>query len=162
MGSAVRRGAWGKRLDETTEIPVPRFGGTKGQEHQRVCIKVEKLFLEHLRLVCHNHRKTLDVQEATWLDNMLAFRAEMKDLEIIIENLINVMFKDMNNVGETIGNLYGLRIYMNRINLRPLFNSLTTLVSWSTKINTLCNRFIREKKLKQKQKTGLAIFFKRN
>ncbi|KAK0095864.1 hypothetical protein PV326_007167, partial [Microctonus aethiopoides] len=112
------------RLDETVEIPQPRFGGTKGLIHERVCQKVEKLFLEHLHTMKLKAHKILDVREATWHDDMFAFRTKMKDLEIIIENLMNAVFKNMNNVRQGIANLYGFNIYMKRESLKALFDSM--------------------------------------
>lgn len=72
--------------------------------------------------------KILDVREATWHDDMFAFRTKMKDLEIIIENLMNAVFKNMNNVRQGIANLYGFNIYMKRESLKALFDSMRSHV----------------------------------
>lgn len=116
-------------MDETAGIPEARFPGTKGIEHERVCQKIEKLFLESLGTIVSNCHKILDVQQPTWNDDMFVFRDQMKDLEIIIENLVTATLKNVINVHEAIDNLYGFRGYMRRKNLAPLFDRKTTLVS---------------------------------
>lgn len=89
---------------------------------------MEKLFLDYLEIVGSQYEKILDIQDASWQDDMFAFRNEMKDLEIIIENLMNVVFTNINNVREGIGNFYGLRMYMGRDCLKVLFNFPATKV----------------------------------
>lgn len=109
-------------------IPKPRFGGPKGLTYEKTCEKIETIFLEHLEVLKLKADKILDVQEVTWHDYIFTFRTDMKDLESMIENLVNAVFKDMNNVREGISNLYGLQIYVNRENLKTLFDATTTSV----------------------------------
>ncbi|XP_043277760.1 dynein axonemal heavy chain 2 [Venturia canescens] len=115
------------RMDETATILPPRFAGTKGPEFERTCQKVEKLYLEYLSAIEINSHKILDVQEATWYDDMFVFRGHMKDLEINIENLVSSVFEYVQNVEEAIASLYGFHTYMSRENLTSLFDRKTTL-----------------------------------
>lgn len=116
-------------MDETVYIGKPQFNGTKGPEYEKVCMKIEHLFAEHLQAVEAISEKILDVQQSTWYDDMFTFRTRMKDLEVIIENLVTVVFKGVNNVEEGIHFLFGFQNYMNRENLKNLFDSKTTEVS---------------------------------
>ncbi|XP_012280984.2 dynein heavy chain 2, axonemal [Orussus abietinus] len=116
------------RMDDTTIIPKPIFGGTKGIEYERVCQKVERLFLESLRKIEANSQKIFDVHQPTWYDDMFRFREEAKDLEIILENLMTSVFQDMNNIQEGINHLYGFYNFMGRKTLRTLFDSKITLI----------------------------------
>ena len=116
-------------MDETMNILEPRFGGTTGQEQERVCQKVEKLFMEYLQIIKENSEKILDVKQPTWYDDMFEFREHMKDLEMIVENLVTAAFKDVQTVQQGIDYLYGFKNYMNRQNLQTLFDRKTTLVS---------------------------------
>lgn len=109
-------------------MPALHFEGTLGHEHDKVCQKVENLFLEYLEIICHMHEKILDIQDASWQDDMFVFRSGMKDLEIVIENLMNIIFSNMNNVKEGISNLYALHMYMDRENLKTLFDFPITKV----------------------------------
>ncbi|KAL2735253.1 dynein axonemal heavy chain 2 [Vespula squamosa] len=113
------------RMDETNNILRPKFAGTKGEEHSRACKKIERLFLESLQKVEVNSHKIFDVLNISWQNIILTFRNEVKELEIIIKNLIETVFVDMNNVQEGIENLYGFYNYMNREQLQELFNNKT-------------------------------------
>lgn len=117
-----------RRLDEATEISSPKFSGTNGEEHERVCQKIERLFHEALRKIETDSRKIFAVHDSTWQDDMLVFQAEIRDLEIMIENLIATVFTNVNNVQEGIENLWSFYNYSKRENLRSLFESKNTSV----------------------------------
>lgn len=119
---------FGRRLDETTQISSPKFSGTNGEEHERMCQKVERLFHEALNKIEANSHKIFSVHESTWQNDILAFRAEMRDLEIMIENLIATVFRDVNNVQEGIEDLRSFYNYFNRENLKSPFDSKNTSV----------------------------------
>ena len=113
------------RIDETTEIMKPMFGGTKGEERERVCQKIERLFHEALERIEQNSHKIFDIYCGTWHDDMFAFHNEMKDLEVIIENLVVSVFARMNNVQNAVEDLQGFYPYMNREKLKALFSAKT-------------------------------------
>ncbi|XP_012153483.1 dynein heavy chain 2, axonemal kl-2 [Megachile rotundata] len=117
------------RMDETVEVMQPIFSGTLGEEHERVCQKIERLFRQALKQIEQNSHRILDVHYALWHDDIVAFRTEMKDLEIMIENLVATVFLKMNNVQEAIEDLQGFHNYMNRENLKSLFE-LRTVEIW--------------------------------
>ncbi|XP_031370853.1 dynein heavy chain 2, axonemal [Apis dorsata] len=114
------------RMDETTDVAKPMFGGTRGEERERVCQKVERLFKEALKKIDENSHNIFDVHHSMWNDDMFAFRAEMKDLEIIIENLVTSIFVNLNNVQEAMEDFQSFHSYMNRDKLRALFDSKTS------------------------------------
>ncbi|XP_043512192.1 dynein axonemal heavy chain 2 [Frieseomelitta varia] len=113
------------RIDETTEMMKPMFSGTKGEERERVCQKIERLFHEALGRIEQNSHKIFDVYHGTWHDDMFAFHNEMKDLEVIIENLVVSVFARMNSVQDAVGDLQGFYPYMNREKLKALFDAKT-------------------------------------
>lgn len=116
-------------MDETTQISNPKFSGTKGEEHERVCRKIEKLFYDTLRKIEDNSHRIFAVRESTWQDDMLVFRTDVRDLEIMIENLIATVFRNVNNVQEGIEDLRSFYNYLNRDKLKPLLDSTNTSVS---------------------------------
>ncbi|XP_071580099.1 dynein axonemal heavy chain 2 [Temnothorax nylanderi] len=116
------------RLDETTQILSPKFSGTSGEEHERVCQKIERLFYDALSKIEANSHKIFAVHESTWHDDMIIFRNEMTDLEIMIENLIAIVFMNVNNIQEGIENLRSFYNYLNRKNLKLLFDSKNSSV----------------------------------
>ncbi|XP_011862155.1 PREDICTED: dynein heavy chain 2, axonemal [Vollenhovia emeryi] len=116
------------RLDETTQILSPKFSGTNGEEHERVCQKIERLFYDAVSKIEANLHKIFTVHESTWHDDMIIFRTEMRDLEIMIENLIAIVFMNVNNIQEGIENLRSFYNYLNRKNLKLLFDSKNSSV----------------------------------
>lgn len=129
-----------RRLDETTEILSPKFSGTNGEECERVCQKIERLFYDSLSKIEENSHKIFAVHESTWHDDMIVFRNEMRDLEIMIENLIAIVFMNVNNIQEGVENLRSFYSYLNRKNLKLLFDSKNSSVRRSQSfINTSCS-----------------------
>ena len=116
------------RLDETTQILSPKFSGTNGEEHDRVCQKIERLFYDALNKIEAISYKIFAVHESTWVDDMIIFRTEIRDLEIMIENLIAIVFINVNNIQEGIENLRSFYNYLNRKNLKFLFDSKNSSV----------------------------------
>lgn len=127
------------RADETTEILSPKFSGTNGEEYEKVCQNIARLFYEVLNKIEDNSHKIFAVHNSTWHDDMIIFRSEMRDLEIMIENLIATVFMDVNNVQEGIEDLRSFYNYLNRENLKSLFDSKNSSVRKNQRfINTNC------------------------
>lgn len=118
-----------RRMDETADAVKPMFSGTRGEERERVCQKVERLFREALKKVDENSHNIFDIHHSMWNDDMFLFRNEMKDLEIIIENLVTSIFVKLNNVQEAMEDFQSFHSYMNRDKLKALFDSKTSEVS---------------------------------
>lgn len=116
------------------DIAKPMFGGTRGEERERVCQKVERLFKEALKKIDENSHNIFDVHHSMWNDDMFTFRTEMKDLEIIIENLVTSIFVKLNNVQEALEDFQSFYSYMNRDKLKALFDSKTSEVRSYRKI----------------------------
>ncbi|XP_076295130.1 dynein heavy chain 2, axonemal kl-2 [Lasioglossum baleicum] len=116
------------RMDETVGVFRPMFSGTKGDEHERGCQKIERLFHEALQEIKQKSHKIFEVLHGTWHEDMFAFRLELKDLEVMIENLVTSAFVGMNNVQEGIEDLQGFYNYMNREKLKPLFEAQTNKI----------------------------------
>lgn len=115
-------------MDETADAVKPMFSGTRGEERERVCQKVERLFREALKKVDENSHNIFDIHHSMWNDDMFLFRNEMKDLEIIIENLVTSIFVKLNNVQEAMEDFQSFHSYMNRDKLKALFDSKTSEV----------------------------------
>lgn len=110
------------------EIVCPKFGGTQGEEFERVCQKIERLLYEALDKIEENSDKIFAVRDPAWNDDMNTFHVEMRDLEIMIENLITTVFINVKTVQEGIENLRSFYNYLNRENLKSVFESKTSSV----------------------------------
>ncbi|XP_068632350.1 dynein axonemal heavy chain 2 [Battus philenor] len=116
------------RIDEMEQINKPIFAGARGDQFEMKCDNIEKMFncaLGYVRRVSHT---ILDVQAPSWYDDILQFRTTIKDIEIIIENLVESVFEGVNHVEEAVVALYSLHTYSKRQNLKRIFKRKTAQV----------------------------------
>ncbi|KAK4876213.1 hypothetical protein RN001_012635 [Aquatica leii] len=116
------------RYNESEAIPKPRFGGTRGEEFENWCVRIENMFQNSLDDVEKQKFKILNVQDSSWNDEILKFRAKMKDIETVIENLVNTIFSEVVNVEEGVEALASLYNYSTRKSLKNLFDRKTYFV----------------------------------
>ncbi|KAF5308522.1 hypothetical protein FQR65_LT06187 [Abscondita terminalis] len=116
------------RFDETEEIPKPRFGGTRGEEFEHWCDRVENMFQRSLDAVEEQKIQIFNVQDSAWNDEMLKFRGKMKEIETVIENLVNAIFSEVVTVDEGVEALASLYNYSTRKTLNTLFDQKTSTV----------------------------------
>lgn len=64
----------------------------------------------------------MDIQDQLWLEDVVKFRANMKNIEIIVTNVTDSVFEHVGHVEESIEALGALYNYTKRETLEPLFN----------------------------------------
>ncbi|CAG4999301.1 unnamed protein product [Parnassius apollo] len=116
------------RIDELEKINKPLFAGARGDQFEAKCGQIEKLFNAALDNVKNVASIILDVQAPAWYDDILHFRTVIKDIEIIIENLVESVFEGVNHVEEAVVALYSLHNYSKRKKLRRIFKRKTAEV----------------------------------
>lgn len=70
--------------------------------------------------------KVCNVQDSSWNDEILQFRSRMKDIEIVIENLVNAIFQEIVTVDDGVEALASLYNYSTRKTLKNLFDRKTS------------------------------------
>lgn len=70
----------------------------------------------------------LDVQTTDWYDEIVKFRSRMKDIEIVIENIVNSVFDQIPNMEEAVEALASFYNFSKRDTLKPLFERKTLQV----------------------------------
>ncbi|XP_062301425.1 dynein axonemal heavy chain 2 [Scomber scombrus] len=88
------------RWEDGQQRALPCFSGCQGPEFTRSLLEIEGNFhrgLENLRTV---DKGILDVENTTWCNEFNKFRALIKDLEMMMQNLINSLFKTVNTMEE--------------------------------------------------------------
>ncbi|KAJ1520022.1 hypothetical protein ONE63_004252 [Megalurothrips usitatus] len=113
------------RVDETEEIAKPQFFGTRGPEFERICDKIEQNFFSALQDIKDVQHTILDVQASSWYDSIFRFRKRVRDIEIIVDNLVAAAFENVKNVEEGIDVLWATYQYAKRPNLKDLFEKKT-------------------------------------
>lgn len=116
-------------MDETMTTGKPFFRGTRGPEFEATCQNIEDEFVDYLNSVKLISHKILNVHQVTWHDDLFIFRGKMKDLEIMIENLLNIVFSYNDTIEDGVYALYGFYNYLSRESLKPIFENKTTRVS---------------------------------
>ena len=88
------------RCFESKKQPVPCFGGSKGPELARNLREIEQTFDKYLMGLMAVRKTILNVKCSTWHDDYIKFWAGIKDLEVIIQNVINSSFRSITSVEE--------------------------------------------------------------
>lgn len=130
------------RHDETENLPKPCFGSSKGEEFDKWAERIERMFAESLSDIAKVKSRILDVQAATWFDDILKFKTRMKDIEVVLENLTNAVFDNVANMEEGIEALASLYNYQKRKTLVTLFDSKTLEVSDETSVSLFSNSIL--------------------
>ncbi|XP_051578639.1 dynein axonemal heavy chain 2 [Myxocyprinus asiaticus] len=87
------------RSEEDERMPLPCFAGRQGSEVTQRLLYIEATFdkiLQALRSV----KDILSIRNNSWHNHFRRFRAEVKDLEVMIQNLITSAFETVNSVEE--------------------------------------------------------------
>ncbi|XP_075210256.1 dynein heavy chain 2, axonemal kl-2 [Lycorma delicatula] len=116
------------RLNEEEDMPNPTFGLTRGVELEKICVQVEKQFLDNLAITEKVQDSILDVRSARWYEEMFRLRTQVKEMEVMIENLLIEAFASVGNVFEALDVLQSLYQYSKRPNLYPKFEQRTVQV----------------------------------
>ncbi|XP_071050357.1 dynein axonemal heavy chain 2 isoform X2 [Onthophagus taurus] len=116
------------RFDEIEVIPKPKFGGSRGEEFEMWCEKIEAMLLESIEDVEAVQHLILNVQTSAWYDEILKFRGRMKDIEIVIENLVNSVFEQITTVEDGVEAMGAFFNYIHRDTLKGLFERKTLFI----------------------------------
>ncbi|XP_064181287.1 dynein axonemal heavy chain 2 [Anguilla rostrata] len=90
------------RWEEGVQVPLPCFQGKQGEELARSLLDIESAFHSCLQTLSKSGQGILDVKNTTWHDEYNLFRAWVKDLEVMMQNLICKAFDTVNTVEEGI------------------------------------------------------------
>ena len=88
------------RFSEGKKKPVPCFGGCRGADMTRSLREIEHTFEKHLSGLRAVKRTILDVKATGWYDDYNRFRSGVKELEVMVQNVINSAFLTVTTVQE--------------------------------------------------------------
>nr|XP_055054184.1 LOW QUALITY PROTEIN: dynein axonemal heavy chain 2 [Misgurnus anguillicaudatus] len=87
------------RREEGEQAQLPCFAGSQGLEVTQNLLNIEATFEKNLQ-VLGSVKDILDVRNTSWHDGYTRFRAEVKDLEVMMQNLISSAFETVKSVEE--------------------------------------------------------------
>ncbi|XP_033636218.1 dynein heavy chain 2, axonemal-like isoform X2 [Asterias rubens] len=86
------------RWQDGNKTPLPCFAGQRGPEITRSLLEIEGAFEKNLAVMSGVKKTILDVKATTWHDDYNRFRTGIKDLEVMMQNVISTAFETINTV----------------------------------------------------------------
>lgn len=128
------------RWEDGTQGPLPCFFGAQGPQITRNLLEIEDIFHKNLQTLRAVRGGILDVKNTSWHEDYNKFRAGIKDLEVMTQNLITSAFELVRDVEHGVLLLDTFHRLANReaimrtyekkaVDLYMLFNSELTLVN---------------------------------
>ncbi|XP_060775597.1 dynein axonemal heavy chain 2 [Neoarius graeffei] len=86
------------RREEGVQLPLPCFEGHQGPEIIRKLLKIEEMFDKNLQTLYSECEGIFEFKNTTWHKSCNRFRAALKELELMTQNLINTAFSTVKTV----------------------------------------------------------------
>ena len=86
------------RWEDGTRTQLPIFGGQRGPSINRMLTEIETAFDKNLQELRKVQRIILNVRDTTWHENYNRFRSAIKDLEVMMTNVITYAFDAVKTV----------------------------------------------------------------
>ncbi|KAI9188053.1 hypothetical protein H9P43_002444 [Blastocladiella emersonii ATCC 22665] len=87
-----------KLTPDGKKLPIPIFGGSKGAEIGKSLEDIEKSFEQQLAYLWTIRDLILDVKATRWHDDYNNFKQAVKDLEVMLQNVIQTAFESSTTV----------------------------------------------------------------
>uniref|UniRef100_A0A1I8MW68 Dynein axonemal heavy chain 2 n=1 Tax=Musca domestica TaxID=7370 RepID=A0A1I8MW68_MUSDO len=117
------------RLDESDEIPKPRFGGTNGGEFEQTAERMETEFRQTLELLKSDSKDLiLNVHKNIWYEEVLKYRKTVQSLEETVQRLMASAFQRVCNIEEALEVLHAVLFYSYRSSIRKTYLGMVSEV----------------------------------
>ncbi|KAI8894261.1 dynein heavy chain and region D6 of dynein motor-domain-containing protein [Globomyces pollinis-pini] len=87
-----------RKTTEGKKTPIPYFGGSRGPEIAKSLEDIEDAFEKHISTLWQIRKHILDVKATRWHDDYNNFKQGVKDLEVMMQNVIISAFDDCNTI----------------------------------------------------------------
>lgn len=82
-----------------SNMNMPKFGGSKASQIVNILYEIKSTFGKNIdKFRTSEKEKILDVKASTWHDEYNAFKAGMKELDVMFQNVIDLSFKQVTTV----------------------------------------------------------------
>ncbi|XP_076292448.1 uncharacterized protein LOC143214848 [Lasioglossum baleicum] len=99
------------------------LGSPRGMEYEAYWREIENLFYESLGDIRADRDVIFDITKSNWLKKIDQFRYITRQLENMVINLINELFKNVKNIEEGIEAIYALQKFQERETFRELLQN---------------------------------------
>lgn len=87
-----------RKLEAGKKVPIPLFGGSRGPETMKSLEDIEVTFDRYINNLWNIRKHILDVKATQWHDEYTVFKQGMKDLEVMMQNVMTAAFEDATTV----------------------------------------------------------------
>lgn len=129
-------------MEEGDRTEMPHFAGQRGPEIARGILEIESVFAKNLNILREVKGTILDVKATSWHDDYNRFRAGIKDLEVMMQNVIESAFDTVRTVEQGVEVLdVFMHLYSREVMLQLL--PLTILLLFSSMVCLIAKPLLR-------------------
>lgn len=114
------------RWEEGVRTQLPIFGGQRGPSINRMLTEIETAFEKHLQELQKVQNIILNVKATTWHEDYNRFRSAIKDLEVMMTNVITYAFDAVKTVEQGV-EVLDVYTHLNSREVRQLKGSTSPL-----------------------------------
>ncbi|XXQ31513.1 AAA+ ATPase domain-containing protein [Plasmodiophora brassicae] len=104
------------------KTPLPTFGGSRGAETEKALHDIEDAFEKHIERLRGLDYNILDVKATDWHDDYNFFKNGVKDLEVMMTNVISSAFDSVSTVASGVELLEAFAILAKRVSMKTILN----------------------------------------
>lgn len=112
------------RREEGNQVPLPLYPGLKGPEITRNMKEIMKIMDKQLRDLYQVQGDIFNVKSTAWTDGMTAFKNAIRDIEMMIQNILNTTFDTVCQLDQGIQILETFYDYYSRDIIRRTYDQL--------------------------------------
>ncbi|CAL8125661.1 unnamed protein product [Orchesella dallaii] len=112
------------RRVEGYQEPLPLYPGLKGPEMFRIMKEIQRIMDRQLRDLYGSHGQIFDVKSTAWNDAMTNFRGSIRDIEMMIQNVLFTTFDTVTTLSQGIQILETFYVYYARDIIRRTYDQL--------------------------------------
>ncbi|EDV25795.1 uncharacterized protein TRIADDRAFT_23475 [Trichoplax adhaerens] len=116
------------RCHDGNKIQMPQFHGLRGPDITRSLLEIEATFNKNLQILRNVKKTILDVKASSWHDDYNRFKTGIKDLEVMMQNVITSAFETITTVEEGVELLDFFRHLSSREAIRRTIDKKTVEV----------------------------------
>ncbi|KAM4675882.1 dynein axonemal heavy chain 2 [Discoglossus pictus] len=116
------------RWEDGKQTPLPCFSGHRGPQITRNLLEIEETFQKNMLILKSVKKTILDVKNTSWHDDYNRFRAGVKDLEVMMQNLISTAFETVRGVEQGVELLDVFHSLSSREAIKRIFDKKTVQV----------------------------------
>lgn len=113
-------------MRSATQTGFPVFGGARGREISKSLLDIRSSFQKNIQVLQGLDYDILDVKSTLWHDDYSVFKKGLKELEVMLQNVIQMAFQSMRSVNEGVELLEAFTLLAKRENIKRTVHRMTS------------------------------------